>query len=231
VNGAPVLEPATFRETTGRRARAIELVAFFVLAPLAASRGPRWCVLPTILVAGAVCLTLLLRDPTFRRHHLGDWASARRRLPRLMTRVLLVWAGLLVFTVLTKGSGGLFQFPRAHPRVWMGVALLYPVFSVYPQEVMYRTFFFHRYTGLFRTPQALIVTNAVLFGWGHILVHNAVAMGLCTLGGVLLATTYRRSPSTVLVALEHALYGDFVFSVGVGGMFVNGVRLLSSLAR
>ena len=25
------------------------------------------------------------------------------------------------------------------------------------------------------------------------------------------------------------LYGDFVFSVGIGGMFVNGVRLLSKV--
>lgn len=218
-------------DATKRRARWLELVAFFVVAPLAASRAPRWCVLPTILLAGAVSLTLLLRDSTFRRRHLGDWASLRRRSPRLLVRVLLVWAGLLAFTVATKGSAALFQFPRAHPRIWLAVALLYPVFSVYPQEVMYRTFFFHRYASLFRTPTALVVTNALLFGWGHLLVHNTVAMGLCTLGGLLLALTYRRWPSTVLVTIEHALYGDFVFSVGVGGMFVNGVRLLSSLAR
>ena len=218
-------------DPTKRRARVLELVAFFVVAPLVASRGPRWLVLPTILFAGIVCLTLLLRDPSFRRRQLGDWASVRRRLPRLLARVLLVWAGLLAFTVLTKGTAALFLFPRSHPRLWLGVALLYPILSVYPQEVMYRTFFFHRYTGLFRTPTALVVTNAVLFGWGHILVHNAVAVGLCTLGGLLLAMTYKRWPSTVLVTIEHALYGDFVFSVGVGGMFVNGVRLLSSLAR
>jgi len=209
----------------------IELISLFVLAPLVASRGPRWLVLPTILFAGCVCLSLLLRDPGFRRQQLGDWATVGRRLPILMLRVVMIWVGLLAFAALTKGTGALFQFPQSHPRIWLAVALLYPVLSVYPQEVMYRTFFFHRYAGLFRTPRALLLTNAVLFGWGHILVHNAVAMGLCTIGGLLLAATYRRWPSTALVTIEHALYGVFVFSVGVGGMFVNGVRLLSSLFR
>ena len=227
---APHVDEIAPASSPAPRARLIELVAFFVVAPLVASRGPRWFVLPTILFAGGVCATLLLRDPTFRRRHFGDLSAVRRRWPRLLWRVLMVWAGLLVFTIVTRGTAALFVFPRTHPRLWLTVALLYPLFSVYPQEVMYRTFFFHRYAGLFRTPTALVVANALLFGWGHVLVHNAVAMALCTLGGMLLALTYRRWPSTALVTIEHALYGDFVFSAGVGGMFVNGVRLLSSLA-
>jgi membrane protease YdiL (CAAX protease family) len=56
-------------------------------------------------------------------------------------------------------------------------------------------------------------------------------MLLTTAGGLLFAFTYLRSRSTLLVAAEHALYGDFVFTVGIGGMFVNGVRLLSKLIR
>jgi membrane protease YdiL (CAAX protease family) len=54
-------------------------------------------------------------------------------------------------------------------------------------------------------------------------------MLLTTVGGLLFAYTYQRYRSTLLVAAEHALYGDFVFSVGIGGMFVNGVRLLSKV--
>jgi hypothetical protein len=35
------------------------------------------------------------------------------------------------------------------------------------------------------------------------------------------------TPCDPRVAVEHALYGDLVFSIGIGGMFVNGVRLLA----
>ena len=111
--------------------------------------------------------------------------------------------------------------------MWAAVCLLYPLLSVYPQEIMFRTFFFHRYSDLFRRPSVAIAVNAVLFGWAHVIVHNTMAMLLTTVGGLLFASSYARSRSTLLVAVEHALYGDFVFSVGIGGMFVNGVRLLS----
>jgi membrane protease YdiL (CAAX protease family) len=76
-----------------------------------------------------------------------------------------------------------------------------------------------------------IAANAVLFGWAHVIVHNLTAMLLTTAGGLLFASSYQKSRSTLLVAVEHALYGDFVFSVGIGGMFVNGVGLLSRVIR
>jgi membrane protease YdiL (CAAX protease family) len=186
-------------------------------------------VLPTILAGGTLCLVLLLFDHSFQRRRLWDAAGARRGWMGLLVRTVAVWTGILVFALVQRGVSGLFLFPRARPGIWLGVVILYPVFSVYPQEIMYRTFFFHRYAGLFRTPAAMIAANALLFGWAHILVHNLTAMFLTALGGLLFAYTYHRYRSTLLVAAEHALYGDFVFSVGIGGMFVNGVRLLSKV--
>ena len=99
------------------------------------------------------------------------------------------------------------------------MVVLYPI-SAYPQEIMYRTFFFHRYAGLFRSQAAMIAANAVLFGWAHLLVHSFTAILLTTLGGLISDTP--TSASTPRCWAEHALDGDFVFSVGIGGMFVNG---------
>jgi membrane protease YdiL (CAAX protease family) len=131
----------------------------------------------------------------------------------------------------SRGGSGLFYLPRQRPLVWLGVVVLYPLFSVYPQELMYRTFFFHRYGRLFARPETLIAVNGLLFGWSHIIVHHRVAILLASVGGWLFAWTYQRSRSTALVALEHGLYGDFIFSVGIAGMFVNGVRLMSRLFK
>jgi membrane protease YdiL (CAAX protease family) len=146
-------------------------------------------------------------------------------------RTLLVWAGLFAVALLARGPQGLFFLPRARPALWLAIILLYPIFSVYPQEVMYRTFFFHRHGGLLPGPRARILVNAALFGWAHVIVHNLVAMLLTVVGGALFALTYQRSRSTLLVSAEHALYGAFVFTVGIGGMFVTGVRLLSRVMR
>jgi membrane protease YdiL (CAAX protease family) len=60
-----------------------------------------------------------------------------------------------------------------------------------------------------------------------VLVHNQVAMLLATAGGVLLSFTWHRSRSLLLVGIEHWLYGAFLLSTGIGGMFANGIRFVS----
>jgi hypothetical protein len=212
-----------------RRRRWTELALIFVVAPALVSVGPRWWVLPAILGAGALALALLLADPTFPRRRLLGAGEARRAAPAVFLRAVAVCAGIFLLALALRGPGALFLLPRTHPRVWVAICLLYPLASVYPQELMFRTLFFHRYGPLFPRPGAALAANAVLFGWAHVIVHDATAMAITTIGGVLLASTYQRSRSTLLVALEHAIYGDFVFSVGIGGMFVNGLRLMSKV--
>jgi membrane protease YdiL (CAAX protease family) len=124
----------------------------------------------------------------------------------------------------------LFQLPRTRTGLWLIIMIAYPLLSVYPQELIFRTFLFHRYRVLL-PPRALMLTSALAFGYAHIVLHNLPSVLLSTLGGLLFASTYRRSQSTLLVALEHALYGCFVFSVGLGGLFYAGGRTLSSTFR
>lgn len=212
-----------------RRRRWIELGLLFVVAPWLISLGPRWWILPAILGGGIVCLLLLLADPAFDRRRLLDARAARRGLGGLLLRTAAVWTGVLLVALIQRGPEGLFLVPRARPGLWLMVLVLYPIFSAYPQEIMFRAFFFHRYAGLFRRPATMIAANALLFGWAHIIVHSVTAMLLTTLGGLIFAAIYHRHRSTLLVGVEHALYGDFVFTVGIGGMFVNGVRLLSKV--
>jgi membrane protease YdiL (CAAX protease family) len=94
--------------------------------------------------------------------------------------------------------------------------------SVYPQEVIWRAFMFHRYRSLFRRRWAIIGASAIAFGHAHIVFHNWLAVGLCVIGGVLFARTFDRSRSTLAAWIDHALYGCLVFTIGIGRYFYSG---------
>ena len=118
--------------------------------------------------------------------------------------------------------GSLFILARHEPFFLLIILVLYPVFSVYPQELIYRTWFFHRYAPLFRGQRMMIGVNALLFGYMHIIFHNPVAVILTLAGGVLFAKTYLKSGSTLLVSIEHSLYGGLIFTTGLGHHFFFG---------
>jgi membrane protease YdiL (CAAX protease family) len=208
-----------------RPRRWLELGFLFGLMPWILSRAPRWTVLPFIVAGGAFCVTLLLRDPTFRRSRLLGAAGVRPGLPRIVIRTIVVWTALVLFTLVVRGPQALFRLPRTQPLLWLAIMILYPVLSAYPQELVYRTFFFHRYAGLFRRPVAMVLASAALFGWAHVMAHNSTAALLASVGGLLFASTYARTRSTLLATIEHSLYGNFVFTVGLGDVLTSGVHL------
>ena len=105
--------------------------------------------------------------------------------------------------------------------------LLYPLMSAAPQELIYRTFFFHRYGALFgRAWGFAIALNAVLFGFGHIVVGTEVAVIGTMATGALFAVRYALTRSFWAVYLEHTLWGGLVFTVGLGRFFFTGVGIV-----
>jgi membrane protease YdiL (CAAX protease family) len=74
-----------------------------------------------------------------------------------------------------------------------------------------------------------VLASGLLFGWAHVVVHNGAAIALATVGGLMFAATYERRRSTLLVSIEHGLYGDFIFTVGLGSLFYNVHRGLAAI--
>ncbi len=183
-----------------------------------------------IIGSGLLSLVALLLDPTFPRRALWDATLARQGLRDLAVRTIFVWTGLLAFALL-RARPHLFEMPRTRPVAWLLVVILYPPISAFSQEIMFRTLFFHRYAALLRRPAARVIASGLLFGWAHIVVHNLSAIFLASVGGLLFAATYERRRSTLLVSIEHGLYGDFIFTIGLGGLFYNVHRALEALAR
>ncbi|MEJ2119084.1 MAG: CPBP family intramembrane metalloprotease [Alphaproteobacteria bacterium] len=135
----------------------------------------------------------------------------------------LVGPALAIYAWHTEPSRYLY-FPKAAYHFWLLVMIAYPLISVTTQEIMYRVFFFHRYGPLFaRDRKALIALNAVYFAFGHIIFMSMPSVVLSFFGGLLFAWRYDRTRSYWAVVLEHALYGDLIFTVGLGRHFYTGV--------
>lgn len=142
-----------------------------------------------------------------------------------LRRILWRFAGAAVaVTVLVwlRMPGRLFDFPRERTGLWLAVMVLYPLLSVYAQEVLYRRFFFREFRGLFAREWQLVAASAVAFAWMHVIFRNEWAVGLTLIGGAFFADTYRRTGSLRLVCLEHMLYGNLIFTVGLGRFFFHG---------
>ena len=201
--------------------RGIEFGWLFLGLPLLVRwhviEAPRLLVLALVTAGAAV---VLLADPTFDRTRLTSLGRVRGTFASIAVRSLLV-AGSVLGVAWAVGARAI---PGAAPgtATWLFGLVLYPVVSAWPQELLYRVFFFHRYAGLFGGRVGLIAANALAFGALHLVYSNPVAPVLSVGAGALLASTYERTKTLGPVWLEHSLYGLSVFALGLGGYFFDG---------
>lgn len=207
----------------------VEMAVLLIGAPLAIHwlvHGEGVPVFSALLPVLAIALFLLAIDPTF---------SFARELTRgislvnfaTIIAVLVVIGGGLTLWVRDVHPDWFLEFPTNRPATYQKIMILYPLFSVVAQEVVYRTFYFHRFGPLFGHARWLgIVVNSALFGFAHIVVDSPFAIVSTGIGGLILATRYALTRSYWAVYLEHALWGWLVFTVGLGRFFFSGVSNL-----
>lgn len=106
----------------------------------------------------------------------------------------------------------------SNPQVLIAV-ISYPVFSSLPQELIYRKFFFTRYSSVFKNKIALILINGVVFSLAHVYFHNWVAISLTFLGGLAFSYSYFKTRSLLFTAIEHSIYGLALLSSGLNPYF------------
>jgi len=204
---------------------ALEFVFLFVGVPLLVFyRVLPNLPIPYLLLAAFVAFLTLRRDPSFDSTRLISVRGVSANLPMVLLRDAIFLA-LLGLAVRLFAPQLLFSFVKRAPALWALIMLLYPLVSVYPQELLYRAFFFHRYQPLFGSGWTMLVVSALAFGFVHIIFGNWLAVGLCTIGGLLFAFTYHSSGSMLLTCIDHALFGNFIFTIGLGQFFYHGSRL------
>jgi uncharacterized protein len=203
---------------------ALEFTALFFVFPLLIyyHRIPNLPI-PYLLVAATAVFLVLKRDPAFDSAQLFSWGNARAFLGPLLLRDAICLAALgLAARALAPEL--LFSFVKKSPGLWALVMLLYPLLSVYPQELLYRVWFFHRYAPLFGNGWGMLLASAIAFGFVHIIFRNNLAVFLCVLGGFLFSLTYQQSGSLLLTCLDHTLFGNFLFTIGLGQFFYHRSR-------
>jgi hypothetical protein len=116
----------------------------------------------------------------------------------------------------------LFNIWLRNPSLIPVLMLAYPVLSALPQEFIFCSFLFTRYKSLFGDGKLMILISAVTFAYAHCLYINPVAPTLSLLGGIIFAATYAKTKSLALVTIEHGLYGNSLFIIGLGWYFYSG---------
>jgi len=209
-----------------RAALCIEFLTLFILMPLGYRFSPRPIpALPALWLVTLYCYWQLRRDSSFLTVLLWNPRPVLTQLPSILAcflfGALAVW-----LSVRFMAPELLFSFMRAHPGFWALVMLFYPVLSVYPQGIIYRTFLMHRYASLLPSGLALIIVSAGAFSFLHIIFRNPLAVALTFVGGLLFAWRYSTTNSLFTSSLEHALYGCWLFTIGLGQYFYHGrIRL------
>jgi uncharacterized protein len=204
----------------------IEFALIYLALPLAMRiavfdyRVPLFYALPPVLLAFAAFLYF---DRTFSlKKEMQRWPE-RATLASIFKTYL---AGCAIVTALVAVAmpERLFALAAERPGLWLKIMTLYPFTSVLAQEFAYRVFYFHRYGVLFGSAWSLILANALVFAFGHILFRNWIAVGGTLAVGLLLAWRYERTRSFWAVYIEHVLWGWLVFTIGLGVFFFTGVK-------
>jgi membrane protease YdiL (CAAX protease family) len=200
----------------------IEFLLIFFLLPSALLVIPfKIHKIPILLATTLIFGWLLWRDPLFDK--------SRFRLPQPLKPFLkmVVFKAVVVATLLSMGllvfaPEKIFNFPHSKTSLWLIVMVIYPFLSALPQELIYRAFFFHRYQPIFPGEGQMALASVTAFAFMHIIFGNAIAPLLTIPGGYLFCRTYARTGSLPAAAIEHAAYGDIVFTVGLGVYFYDG---------
>jgi len=203
-----------------------EFLLIFVALPLAYRLSP-WPIpaLPVLWTVTLYCFWQLRRDRAFPASHLWNPQPLASQLASILV-LFLIGASLLYAGVRLFAPELLFSFVRARPGLWAAVMVLYPVLSVYPQGIIYRSFLMQRYAALFPSQWTMVLVSALAFAWLHIIFRNPLAVALTFAGGLLFAWRYQQTQSLLTSSVEHALYGCWLFTIGLGQYFYHGrIRL------
>lgn len=200
---------------------AIYLIAPLVMAGLVATGAISARNIPNAFAAlfvVALVLTALTPGFSLRRLLLSNPVADWKFMLMFFGLTVVVTVGLTYWLV----PGRLFSMPRHAPDLWQRIMIYYPILSVLPQGIIYRTLFFERYRVLFPSNAVAIGVHALAFGLGHLFFLNWVAVTLTVAGGAAFGWAYLERRSFWFANLLHAFAGWCVFTAGLGSYFYHG---------
>lgn len=200
----------------------VEFIGLFAVIPAVIAIGfPPDMVFPLLFGFTALGLVLLHLTPGF------EWRSLGRGAHRVDWRVAAGFGAVTAIVglvmVMQTAPEAAFALLRINPWLMLMIALLYPLLSALPQELVFRPLFFRRYGGLLpRGDWPPLVLNAALFSFAHLMYWNWIVAAMTFCGGLVFAWSYERRGSFAEAVVLHALSGVILFALGLGVYFYSG---------
>ena len=91
--------------------------------------------------------------------------------------------------------------------------LFYLLFSVIPQEIIFRFLFFHKYKDYFNKFEILLL-NSLVFSFCHLIYFDIYILLFSFFGNLLFTFNYMQNKSLLVVIVEHFLLGQTLIILG-----------------
>ena len=201
----------------GLKVKTVEFLILFIAIPVSFALNYALAMKLVLGLLGLFYVFFVLLRVEKNKFKINPNLNWRQFWKNTLFKLSLIATLTILFVWLTDKEN-LFVVMLNKPLLWVVILFVYSLFSVYPQEILYRIFFFQRYQALFKNDFILVFVNAFVFSLAHLFFKNTLILILTFLGGILFALTYKKTKSTLLVSIEHAIYGCWLFTVGMGEM-------------
>ena len=206
----------------GRAWLRAEFALFYGAAPVAlAVLLPPSAMFPALFAVTALGLVLLYLTPGF---HWGDLTHGLTRVSPGYIAVFALATGLVGYAVVQATAPQSFlRLPRTQPQLMLTIALLYPVLSALPQEIVFRPLFFRRYGAVLPGSVGLkIALNAAVFSFAHLMYWSWIVAAMTFAGGLVFAASYALRRNFPEAVIAHSVAGVILFALGLGVFFYSG---------
>lgn len=179
-------------------------------------------IIPVLLLVCVYCIIIYCIE---NRNFSSEFKKIFNININILIRIIIRWIfASLILLIITFYffNEKFFIIQNNKPEILWKIMILYPIFSALPQEFIFCKFFFYRYKSIFKSDNNLVISSALFFAITHILFLNFIAPILSFIGGLLFANTYNKHRSLLLVSIEHGLYGNTLFFIGLGWYFWGG---------
>ena len=197
--------------------KSIELfLLFFLLPVLLASPIYKYIKFSIVGIAVIYVAYFLIKAKQWKSPKVNSSIKTQfwKRITVFSSAILIL--GIVILQIYDPSQ--LFKVPQHKPLLWVTILFVYSFFSVLPQELIYRKFFYMRYESLFQNKKLFFCINVLCFSLCHLFLKNIWVILITLLGGILFTYTYQKTKSVTLVTIEHSIYGNLVFTVGLGTM-------------
>jgi membrane protease YdiL (CAAX protease family) len=197
----------------------LEILLLFVFTPIVLNLSILLILKISYLVIGILYIFwVAIKNESFRRIKITS-QTLKNTLLSLGFRFVIIALGTISFLYFDDKQQ-LFNVVLNKPILWLKFSGVYILFSVIPQELIYRTFFVKRYRSLLKNKTVFILLNSALFSFAHIWFQSWIVLFFTFIGSLFFINSYLKTKSIGLVILEHSLYGVWLYTVGYGELFM-----------